>query len=34
MEFKEWKEYFMQNQNQFAEINFEEHDLLSPDDRY
>jgi len=33
MEFKEWKEYFMQNQNQFAEINFEDHDQLSAEER-
>ena len=33
MEFKEWKEYFMQNQNHFAEINFEDHDQLSAEER-
>lgn len=29
MEFKEWKQYFLQNQNHFAGINFEEYDQLS-----
>ena len=33
MEFKDWKEYFMQNQNHFAEINFEDHDQLSAEER-
>ena len=33
MEFKEWKEYFTQNQNHIGEINFEDHDQLSAEER-
>jgi len=28
MEFKDWKQYFLQNQNHFAGVNFEEYDQL------
>ncbi len=33
MEFKDWKEYFVQNQNHFDDINFEDHDQLSAEER-
>jgi len=33
MEFKEWREYFLRNQNHFADINFEDHDWLSVEER-
>ena len=33
MEFKIWKEYFLQNQNHFAEIDFDETDCLSMEER-
>ncbi len=33
MEFKIWKEYFRQNQNHFAYIDFASHDCLSRDER-
>jgi hypothetical protein len=33
MEFKEWKQYFLQNQDHFAGVNFEEYDELTEEDK-
>src|SRR5688572_5958907 len=33
MEFKDWKEYFLQNQNHFVDINIEDHDQISAEER-